>query len=89
MVRGHPAVANSGRSVIDAPSPQNTIQECPFRNRNSVRARRDEMRGAAYFAKRAFFPIDTFVDSLWGDKNFALVKRMAREGVPEMYHQDG
>lgn len=51
----------------------------------SVKARRDEMRGAAYFGKKAFLPIDTFLDSLWGEKDFRLVERMRREGVPSMY----
>lgn len=51
----------------------------------SVKMRRDEMRGAAYFGKKAFLPMDTFVESLPGEKDFAIVERMRRDGIPEMY----
>ena len=54
----------------------------------SVRMRRDEMRGAAYFSKKAFSDIDTFVASLWGKDDFALVERFRHEGVPRMYVAD-
>lgn len=37
----------------------------------NVRLRRDERRGAAYFGKRAFSPIDTFVEELY-DQDGAL-----------------
>jgi len=53
-----------------------------------VRMRRTEMRGAAYFSKKAFLPIDDLPDALMGDQDFALVERFAREGVPELYRID-
>src|SRR5213078_1734280 len=39
----------------------------------NVNMRRDEMRGAAYFNKRAFLPMDLFSDQLMGKKKLALV----------------
>jgi hypothetical protein len=46
------------------------------------------MRGAAYFSKKAFSDMGTFLDSLWGEKDFALVERFRQEGVPKMYRRD-
>jgi hypothetical protein len=51
----------------------------------SVKTRRDEMRGAAYFGKKAFSTMDTFVESLWGKEDFAIVERLRRDGIPNMY----
>ncbi len=55
----------------------------------SVRTRRDEMRGAAYFSKKAFSTIDTFVEEeLTSETGFPIVERYKSEGIPEMYHVD-
>ena len=51
----------------------------------SVSMRRDEMRGAAYFGKRAFLPIESFPDSLRGERDWTLVERFRREGIPQIY----
>jgi hypothetical protein len=53
----------------------------------SVSMRRDEMRGAAYFGKRAFEPIDSFAEALQDEGGWALVRRFEREGIPQMYRQ--
>lgn len=50
-----------------------------------ITTRRDEMRGAAFFNKKAFSPIDTFADALAGIKTWALVERFQREGIGPMY----
>jgi hypothetical protein len=52
-----------------------------------MKNRRDEMRGAAYFNKKAFLPIDSFADALWGAKTWALVERFQRDGILPMYRQ--
>lgn len=54
----------------------------------SIRTRRDEMRGAAYFSKKAFSDMDTFVESLWGEEDFVLVEQFRNEGIPRMYFTD-
>lgn len=54
-------------------------------NFKSVSMRRDEMRGAAYFSKRAFEPIETFPDQLMGKSALALVERFRRDGIPDLY----
>jgi hypothetical protein len=51
----------------------------------AVSTRRDEMRGAAYFSKRAFLPIESFADQLMGEKTLALVERFRNEGIPTLY----
>lgn len=52
----------------------------------SVRMRRDEMRGAAYFGKKAFEPIDTFADQLSDSAgNLRLVELFGRVGIPALY----
>ena len=56
-------------------------------NFTGIKSRRDEMRGAAYFRRAAFKPIETFTDGLMGHKGFALVERFNREGVPAMYRR--
>jgi hypothetical protein len=50
-----------------------------------VRIRRDERRGAAYFGKRAFSGIESLPDQLWSGKEYALVERFRREGIPTLY----
>ena len=50
-----------------------------------TRMRRDEMRGAAFFNKKAFLPIDSFPDALAGAKTWALVERFQRDGIAPMY----
>jgi len=50
-----------------------------------VRMRRTEVRGAAYFSKRAFTPIEELPQTLMGANDFALVERFRSEGVPELY----
>ena len=37
----------------------------------SVRTRRDKMRGAAYFGKKPFYPMSTFVDAIMADGEYA------------------
>ena len=54
-------------------------------NFKSVRMRRDEMRGAAYFNKRAFLPIASLPDALKGEQDWALVERFQRDGILPMY----
>jgi hypothetical protein len=54
----------------------------------SVSMRRDEMRGAAYFNRRAFLAIETLPDALQGKKNWALVEKYRREGIPKMYRDE-
>lgn len=51
----------------------------------SVSMRRDEMRGAAYFSKKAFLPMDSLPDSLEGAEDWKLVERFQREGILPMY----
>ncbi len=54
-----------------------------------IRTRRDEQRGAAYFAKRAFAEIQTLPSEMATDTgDFVLVQRYRREGIPRMYHMD-
>jgi len=56
---------------------------------SSVKLRAVERRGAAYFKKKAFEPIDTFVDGLYDDAGqLAIVERFNREGIPPMYVMD-
>jgi len=50
-----------------------------------VRMRRMEMRGAAYFSKKAFLPIEEFPEALMGQTDFALIERFQREGIPQLY----
>lgn len=54
-------------------------------NFKGVSMRRDEMRGAAYFSKRAFQPIETFADQLMGKRGLALVERFKKDGIPRLY----
>ena len=54
-------------------------------NFKSVSMRRDEMRGAAYFSKRAFQQIETFADQLMGKSGLALVQRFRKDGIPQLY----
>jgi hypothetical protein len=54
-----------------------------------VQQRRDEQRGAAYFGKKAFSPIDTFPDEVAGNSGIRLVDRFKRDGIPEMYRSSG
>ncbi len=51
----------------------------------SVKQRRDENRGAAYFGKKAFEPIDTFPGAVWTGTSLPLVDQFESEGIPEMY----
>lgn len=54
-----------------------------------VRTRRDEQRGAAYFSKKAFHPIEELSGSLFDNSgNLALVEQYRREGMPELYKVD-
>lgn len=50
----------------------------------SVKQRRDEQRGAAYFGKKAFADIATFPAEVHSK---ALVARFKKEGIPQMYHR--
>lgn len=52
-----------------------------------LQRRRDEQRRAAYFGKKAFSTIDTFVDELWGTSDFAIVERFRELGIPQMYFE--
>ena len=54
-------------------------------NFKEIKARRDERRGAAFFNKKAFFPIDSLVDALKGRKSWSLLERFRRERVRPMY----
>jgi len=47
--------------------------------------RRDEMRGAAYFRKKAFSSIDSFATTIVAGGWRSLVKTYRRRGVPKMY----
>lgn len=54
-----------------------------------VRMRRDERRGAAFFAKRAFHTIDSLPDSLLAPGGeVTLVARFRQEDVPALYHSE-
>lgn len=54
-----------------------------------VRMRRDERRGAAFFAKRAFHTIDSLPDALVTEAGeLALVARYRQDGVPTLYHAE-
>lgn len=54
-----------------------------------IRMRRDEQRGAAYFSKKAFQEIDTLSNALISESGeLALVERLAKDGIPAMYHRD-
>jgi hypothetical protein len=50
-----------------------------------TKIRRDEMRGAAFFNKKAFRPINSFTDALAGENTWALVERFQRDGIAPMY----
>lgn len=50
-----------------------------------IKTRRDEMRGAAFFNKKAFLPIETLAEALTGKNTWSLVERFQREGVVSMY----
>jgi hypothetical protein len=52
----------------------------------SVQMRGDERRGAAYFQRKAFLPIHSFTDAVWGKKDFNLVEKFRKEGTPQLYH---
>jgi hypothetical protein len=54
----------------------------------AVRMRRMEMRGAAYFSRKAFLPIEDFPGTLWGEHDFALAEQFRRGGVPQLYRTD-
>ena len=58
---------------------------CMAENFKSVKMRRDENRGAAYFSKKAFSEIDTFPDAVEGISGIALIERFKQEGIPTMY----
>jgi hypothetical protein len=52
----------------------------------SVKMRRMEQRGAAYFKRAAFAPIDTLGDELYDESGqLRLVRQFQTEGVPRMY----
>jgi hypothetical protein len=54
----------------------------------SVSMRRDENRGAAYFGKKAFEPMDTFTAQLASSGGkLRLVELFRRDGIPELYHR--
>jgi hypothetical protein len=51
-----------------------------------IMMRRDEQRGAAFFARAAFSAMDTFVDELYDERGaLKLVERFNKEGIPSMY----
>jgi hypothetical protein len=51
-----------------------------------VKMRRDENRGAAYFAKGAFHDMSELASSLFnGAGHLSLVERLRREGLPTLY----
>ena len=55
-------------------------------NFKNIRLRRDERRGAAYFGKAAFSPIDTFVSELFEQHGtLRLVEQLRKEGIPQLY----
>ena len=51
----------------------------------SVKQRRDEQRGAAYFGKKAFSEIDTFPADV---QAMALVNRFRQDGIVPMYRSE-
>ena len=52
----------------------------------SVKMRRMENRGAAYFKRSAFAPIDTLVDDLYDQGGqVRLVRQFQTDGIPRMY----
>lgn len=52
----------------------------------SVSMRRDENRGAAYFGKKAFEPMETFADQLMtSGGELRLLELFRRDGIPELY----
>ncbi|HAU37978.1 MAG TPA: hypothetical protein DCX07_09720 [Phycisphaerales bacterium] len=52
----------------------------------SVKMRRMENRGAAYFKRAAFAPISTFGDELYDEGGqLRLIQRFRAEGIPQMY----
>jgi hypothetical protein len=51
----------------------------------SVKQRRDEQRGAAYFGKKAFAGIETFPADV---QAMSLVNRFKREGIVPMYRSE-
>lgn len=56
---------------------------------SSIRMRRDERRGAAFYRKKAFLPIETLPDQLFNEEgDLTLVKRYQAEGLPNMYVQN-
>jgi len=56
---------------------------------SSVKMRAVERRGAAYFKKKAFEPIETFADELYDEAGqLAIVQRYQQEGIPQMYVAD-
>jgi hypothetical protein len=52
----------------------------------SIKQRRDENRGAAYFGKKAFSPIETFADEIESNGKLTIVEEFKRAGIPTMYH---
>jgi hypothetical protein len=52
----------------------------------SVKTRRDEMRGAAYFGRKAFATMDGFADALQENGKFVIVEKYKAQGIPTMYH---
>jgi hypothetical protein len=54
----------------------------------SVSMRRDEMRGAAYFGKKAFLPMETFAEQLVNSAGeLRLLELFRRDGIPELYRR--
>lgn len=54
-------------------------------NFKTVRMRRDEQRGAAYFKKTAFSAIDTFSEELYEGGELRLKQRLHDGGIPRLY----
>lgn len=53
-----------------------------------VSMRRDEMRGAAYFGKKAFLPMETFAEQLVNSAGeLRLLDIFRRNGIPELYRR--
>jgi len=51
-----------------------------------VKMRALERRGAAYFKKAAFSPMETFLDALYDDHGrLAIAAKFAEEGIPSLY----
>lgn len=76
--------ANSGlprcRSLVDGHLPH---------GRELHRRENATHRGAAYFKKAAFSPIDTLMDALYDERGrLTLVKQFHEQGIPEMYAKD-